>query len=117
MQHNVVLSYMTELGAVGTTLLLGIIGLFAATAWRLFRRSGGHTTRGAIGLLSLTILAAYLVNGMFHDVSIIPMVGSLFYFFAGLTNQLDATSVRATTAIPAAQYDAAISSPGQRLAS
>ena len=50
-----------------------------------------------IGLLSLAILMSYLVNGMFHDVSIIPMVGSLFYFFAGLTNQLQTTALFAVS--------------------
>jgi O-antigen ligase len=117
MQHNVVLSYMTELGLVGTSLLLGIAALFTANSWRLFRRSEHPSARRAMGLLGLIMLIATFVNGMFHDVSIIPMVGSLFYFFAGLTNYLHTTSVRSANVTPVAQYDVAISTTGQRRAS
>jgi O-antigen ligase len=91
MQHNVVLSYLTETGGVGTALLLTIFALMGATAFRLYSRAPAGSHRKEIGLLSLVVLAAYFINGMFHDVSIMPMVGSLFYFLLGLTNQLEST--------------------------
>ena len=36
-----------------------------------------------MGLLFLAFLGAYLPNGMFQDVSIIPMVNVLLLFFGG----------------------------------
>ena len=37
------------------------------------------------GLLFLVLLCAYLANGMFQDVTIVPMVHMTLFFFAGLT--------------------------------
>lgn len=86
MQHNVVLSYMTETGSVGTIALLGVMLLFARTSWRRFGSSRTDSSMRTIGLLGLVMVACYLINGMFHDVSIMPMVGSLYFFLLGLNN-------------------------------
>jgi len=40
------------------------------------------------GLLLLALLSCDVVNGMFHDVSIIPMVNMLLFFLAGITNNI-----------------------------
>lgn len=96
MQHNVVLSYLTETGLVGTGLLLGIMAVFAMNALRLFHKSARNSCQRGIALLGLNTLLAYFVNGMFHDVSIMPIIGSLFYFMLGLTSHLDATQPRVT---------------------
>ena len=37
------------------------------------------------GLLFLALMAAYLTNAMFHDVSRMPAVNMLLYFVAGVT--------------------------------
>ena len=94
MQHNVVLSYLTETGLVGLILLLGILGLFLTTTLRLIRSSPANSNRRCIAVLGLTTLTSYFINGMFHDVSIMPMLGSLFYFLLGLTSHLESTSPR-----------------------
>ncbi len=106
MQHNVVLSYLTETGLVGVTLLLGILGLFLATTLRLFRSSPANGNRRCIAILGLTVLTSYFVNGMFHDVSIMPILGSLFYFLLGLTSYLESTSPRLGVVVDATPMNA-----------
>ena len=87
MQHNVILSYLTETGALGVLLLIGIWVLYARAAWQLIR-TGLRQPAGMIGLLGWAILICYMVNGMFHDVSIMPSIGSLYFLFLGLVTQL-----------------------------
>jgi O-antigen ligase len=101
MQHNVLLSYLTETGLVGVSLLLTIMYLFGRSALRLFWNSPRDSARAKIALLGLATLIGYLINGMFHDVSITPMTGALFYFMLGLTTQLDSTRLR-LQAVPSA---------------
>ena len=86
MQHNIVLSYLTELGLLGVFLLLGIISGVTHAAIVVFRRTRCHMSRQTM-LVALVLLAAWLFNGMFHDVSIIPMIGSLIYFWFGVVNE------------------------------
>lgn len=117
MQHNVVLSYMTETGGVGTALLLAIFALMGATAFRLYSRAPLGSHRKEIGLLCLVVLAGYFLNGMFHDVSIMPMVGSLFYFLLGLTNQLESTLARVSQENATGLQLSAGDLPPQRMAS
>lgn len=87
MQHNVMLSYLTETGLVGMLLLLGIFLLFARQAWIQFANSPPHSALQTISLLGMAMLLAYIMNGMFHDVSIMPMVGSLYFFLLGLNHR------------------------------
>ena len=37
------------------------------------------------GLFFLVVAANYLVNAMFHDMSVIPMVNMFLFFLAGVT--------------------------------
>ena len=41
-----------------------------------------------MGLLLLIALGAYLLNGMFHDVSVLPMANMTLFFLAGATAAL-----------------------------
>jgi O-antigen ligase len=86
MQHNVVLSYVTETGSIGTIALIGVLVLFARRSWKRFGRSPADSAMRTIGLMGLVMVACYFINGMFHDVSIMPMVGSLYFFLLGLNN-------------------------------
>ncbi len=117
MQHNVVLSYLTETGAVGTILLLGIFALYGVAALRVFYHSPQNSYRRAVGLLSLIILTSYLINGMFHDVSIMPMLGSLFYFMLGVINHLATTPIQLNALDATTQAPPTVALPQQRLAS
>jgi O-antigen ligase len=115
MQHNVFLSYLTETGIVGGLLLLGLLAGFLAEIRRLWRHSAAGSVRQATALVGLAVVVCYAVNGMFHDVSIIPMLGSLFYFFMGLTSRLARTPPRIAAAAFPAQAES--STPACRLAS
>lgn len=83
-QHNVVLSILVDSGLVGLTLLTTILGSLAGIGWQLARGRGVGKQQRAIGILLLGTLAAYLCNGMFHDVSVIPMVHMFLFYIAGL---------------------------------
>ncbi len=94
MQHNIVLSYLTELGLIGVAFLLAITITSASMAFRIWRRF----LRGApepdstgyfqfkFSTLMMVMVICWMTNGMFHDVSIIPMVGSFMYFLFGMIN-------------------------------
>ncbi|MDA0660511.1 MAG: O-antigen ligase family protein [Planctomycetota bacterium] len=84
-QHNVFLSLLTETGLIGMSLYTGMLLMWSQTAWRLWTsRQHGLEIR-QLGLFFLASLSAYLVNGMFQDVAIVPMLHNLLFFLAGLT--------------------------------
>ena len=94
MQHNVFLSLLVDLGLIG----LACHGLFLVSlwisAWRLANRDGipappasGAATprvRGNLGAVMIGLWCGYVVNGMFHEISIIEMMHMYLFFFAGL---------------------------------
>lgn len=85
-QHNVMLSYLTELGLVG---LLAAIAMWLASARVAFRAWAAQTAPLAsrcLALLLATALLNYLINGLFHDVSIIPVANASLLFAASLLN-------------------------------
>ena len=82
-QHNVFLAYLTELGLPGLGLYLVVLGLWGQSAWRLWRSPDAPPWIRRFGLLILALLANYAVNGMFHDMTLIPMVNMVLYFFGG----------------------------------
>lgn len=89
MQHNVFLSYLTETGLLGTVLLVSMLSLFTVRAWRLSRGPSKEDGRQTVGTIGLALVGCYVINGFFHDVSIMPMIGALFFFFAGLCENLN----------------------------
>ncbi len=103
-QHNVLLSYLTETGAVGGSLLLAIWALFGWTAWKVFRDPNRDRPSRAMGVISLSVLLCYAINGMFHDVSIMPMFGSLYYLTMGLARNV-ANSPAAVASVQTLAFD------------
>lgn len=87
-QHNVVLAYLVELGLVGAGLYIIVLSLWLRDAWRLWRTPDAPLWTGQYALFYLAFLVNYLVNGMFHDVTLIPMVNMIVYFLAGMTVSL-----------------------------
>jgi len=83
--HNVVLSLLTETGLVGLGIFLAIVFLWARDAWRLWRINTAPLEVRQQGLLMLVVLGTYFVNGMFHDVSAVPMANMILFFLAGVT--------------------------------
>ncbi|MEZ6093501.1 MAG: O-antigen ligase family protein [Pirellulaceae bacterium] len=77
-QHNVFLAYAAETGLLG---LFSFLGLFIAVGVRGVRAVSDRSSWEAnvAGLLAISVTVVYVVNGMFHDVSIIPMANFLLF--------------------------------------
>lgn len=107
MQHNILLAYLTELGILGVGLFVALVLMLIMAIGRLSLAAMGATgsakdtddyfIRTRVAGLMFVLLFCWLINGMFHDVSIIPMVGSFMYFLMGVTNSV------CKDAFPAAQ--------------
>jgi O-antigen ligase len=93
-QHNVLLALLTETGLAGMGLFAALLTLWSCEAWRLWRSPQREAGGRQLGLLFLAAAANYLVNGMFHDVAIIPMVNMLLFFLAGMTVGLMRPAIR-----------------------
>ena len=85
MQHNIFLAYLTETGLVGVSLLLLLLTQLTRTGYRLWRDSRRHQSSRQLGLVLCLALLGFVVNGMFHDVSIAPQLLLQIYFLAGLS--------------------------------
>jgi len=83
--HNVVFSLLTETGLLGLGMFLALAALWGRDAWRLWSQRSAPFWARQQGLLFLTLLGAYFVNGMFHDISVVPMANMTFFFLAGVT--------------------------------
>jgi O-antigen ligase len=101
-QHNIFLSLLIETGLLGLGLLIIVLGLWAYDGWTLWYTTDLPLWRRQFGLLMILLIAAYIANGMFHELSLIPMLNMLVFFVAGLCrnaqDELAATGHVATTA-------------------
>ena len=88
MQHNVVLSYLTETGVLGIAALFGLWSMIVVSAGKVWSNRSLPTANRTWGLVTLAFIINYLINGMFHDVSIIPMANTYLLYFAGLSGAL-----------------------------
>ena len=88
MQHNVFLAYLTELGLIGVGVLLGLLGQMLISSWKLWKNKNLDILARQFGLLMVVMLVNYCVNGMFHDVSIIPMQNMLLFYLFGIVNNI-----------------------------
>lgn len=93
-QHNVWLSLLTETGLVGMMLFTLLMIAWLQSAWRLWRADNAPLWMRQQGLLFLVVAANYFMNGMFHNLTIIPMVNMILFFMAGLTMNLQAQAVK-----------------------
>ncbi len=84
LQHNVVLSLVTEVGLIGVGLFLMLLVRAGQEAAMLVRWPDATPWTRAYGLVMLAMLISYFINGMFHDVSIIPMANSLLFFLLAI---------------------------------
>ncbi len=87
-QHNVFLAYLTETGLAGLLALMVMLALMVRVAWIAWRRRDTALIARQQGMLLGAMLAAYVANGMFHDVSIIPLANMLLFFLAGVANNV-----------------------------
>ena len=88
MQHNIFLAYLTETGLLGLGCLLLVIGMIVRASLIVWLNRELPFWPRYFGLLTLTLLSCDMLNGMFHDVAIIPMVNMLLFFLAGITNNI-----------------------------
>ncbi len=83
-QHNVFLSLLAETGALGLSLYVTLLLLWGRTAWRVWSSAECTLSERQVGLLTLVVLTAHVANGMFHEVSIIPMSNMLLLLVVGV---------------------------------
>ena len=84
LQHNVFLSLLTETGILGTSFLLMLLFNACRFAVRVYRHTEATPWQQAIAMTLIAFLTSYVINGMFHDVSIIPMAHMLMLFLIGI---------------------------------
>ncbi len=83
--HNVAFSLLTETGLIGFGLFVAVIFFWTRDAWRLWSDATLPLWARQQGLLMMIFLAVYFINGMFHDVSVQPMMNMTLFFLAGVT--------------------------------
>ena len=88
MQHNVFLAYVTETGLVGLGILCLILLGATIICWEIWNNKQLHLLARQFGLLGLVIISNYAINGMFHDVSIIPQMHMLMFALFGIANNI-----------------------------
>ncbi len=86
--HNLLLGIVTETGLVGLGLFLAVLAFWTRDAWQLWRATHRPLWVRQHGLLFMALLAAYLVNGTFHHIALIPMSNLMLFFFAGVCASL-----------------------------
>lgn len=85
MQHNVLLSLLVDAGLLGCALFTAILLIWTSHAIRLTRSQQVPRHSRQLGMLTLTMMIGYLFNGMFQDVSVMPMLHMFLFYAAGLT--------------------------------
>jgi O-antigen ligase len=78
-QHNVFFSILVETGGIGL-----MVFLFLLEAWGRELAVGLWAGKRGLFVLATVTLMAYLVNGLFHDVSIIPQMNAVLFTVVGL---------------------------------
>jgi O-antigen ligase len=84
-QHNVILRLVTETGLPGAAMFVIVVLLWTMDGVRIWRNRDGPLWVRQVVLVFLATMAAYLANGMFHDVSQISMMTTHLMLWAGFT--------------------------------
>jgi hypothetical protein len=82
----VFLSLLAETGLLGAGLFVLLLLLWTRDAWLAWRSPHSPKWVRSQAVLFLAVAANYAVNGMFHDMSVIPMANMLLFFVAGVTS-------------------------------
>ncbi|MEM8667182.1 MAG: O-antigen ligase family protein [Planctomycetota bacterium] len=84
-QHNVFLSLLVDTGLVGLAMAMAWLTSLFGMGWRMAREMPAAPAKRWIGLWIMGTITAYVCNGMFHDVMVIPMVHMFLFLLAGFT--------------------------------
>jgi O-antigen ligase len=98
-QHNVFLSILVDTGLIGFSLFTSTLLMLAGIGWRLAREARQKCEARWVGLMMLGSIIAYVCNGMFQDVMIIPMIHMFLFFLAGVTVTVYQTGLTAVHSI------------------
>jgi O-antigen ligase len=82
-QHNMFLAMLVENGLIALIPFCCLLVCWSHWSWQLWKSSHLALEYRQLGLVSLGLLSAYIVNGMFHDVLIFPMINMYMFFIAG----------------------------------
>ena len=88
MQHNVFLAYVVDMGLIGLAALACFLATAFVVSWLVWQNQSLDLWARQFALANIVLLAGYCVNGMFHDVSIIPMMHMLLFFWLGVVNNI-----------------------------
>jgi len=86
--HSTVLGILTETGLVGLMTFLGMLLVWARSAYRLVFAAVSPRWVRWHGVLMLTLLTNYSVSALFHDLTFLPSQQLLLFLFAGITVNL-----------------------------
>lgn len=87
-QHNVFLSCMAETGLIGLVPLLALLVSALLNSRRLWLSGELPWAERWFGVIVLCGVSAWIINGMFHDVSIIPHIGGMLFLLLGFQENL-----------------------------
>ena len=97
--HNVAFSLLAKTGIVGLGLFALMLIYWARDAWRLWSNAAIPLWARQQGLLFLIALGVYLLNGMFHEVSVMSMTNMTLFFLAGVTAGLRPWTIASPPAV------------------
>ena len=80
---------LTETGILGTSFLFLVLFNALRCAIRIYRHAESSPWQQAMAMTLIAYLISYFVNGMFHDVSIIPMAHMLMFYLIGINTAIN----------------------------
>lgn len=87
-QHNIILSFLTETGLLGTSFLLAVLATMTHAGWSVWMNGNQTVAAQQMGMLTMICIGVYFICGMFQDFTVIAMGNMLVFFMGGLASNL-----------------------------